>query len=65
MLDFWAYDEDGKTYHVQYYNIDMIISVGYIVNSKKDIVFRKTIKLIDIAGRIDGKLKGTNWKLEI
>lgn len=33
--------EDGKTYQVQYYNLDMIISVGYRVNSKRGIAFRK------------------------
>ena len=74
---------DGKTYQVDYYNLDMIISVGYRVKSKIGIIFRKwankilkdylikgyainnkrldylekTIKLIDIAGRIDVKLK--------
>ena len=76
---------DGKTYQVDYYNLDMIISVGYRVKSKNGIIFRKwatkvlkdyllkgyainqrrleylekTIKLIDIAGRIDTKLKGS------
>ena len=70
---------DGKTYQVEYYNLDMILSVGYRVKSKNGIVFRKwatkvlkdymlkgyainqkrleylekTIKLIDIANRID------------
>jgi len=70
---------DGKTYNTQFYNLDMIISVGYRVNSKKGTQFRiwankvlkqyllegyvvnqrrleyleKTIKLIDIATRID------------
>ena len=70
---------DGKTYNVQFYNLDMIISVGYRVKSKNGIIFRKwankvlkeyllkgyavnqrrleylekTVKLIDIAGRID------------
>ena len=33
--------EDGKKYNVQYYNLDMIISVGYRVNSKQGILFRK------------------------
>ena len=33
--------KDGKTYQVDYYNLDMIISVGYRVNSKQGIVFRK------------------------
>ena len=76
--------KDGKTYQVDYYNLDMIISVGYRVNSRQGIEFRKwatnvlkdymlkgyavnqkrleylekTIKLIDIAGRIDTELKG-------
>ena len=80
--------EDGKTYKVQYYNLDMIISVGYRVNSKQGIAFRKwatkilkdymlkgyaanqkrleylekTIKLIDIANRIDEKLEGNDAK---
>ena len=75
---------DGKVYQVEHYNLDMIISVGYRVNSKQGIKFRKwatnvlkdymlkgyavnqkrleylekTIKLIDIAGRIDVKLNG-------
>ena len=76
--------KDGKNYQVDYYNLDMIISVGYRVKSKNGIIFRKwatkilkdymikgyavnqkrleylekTVKLIDIAGRIDTKLKG-------
>ena len=75
---------DGKIYQVDYYNLDMIISVGYRVKSKNGIIFRKwankvlkdylikgyavnnrrleylekTIKLIDIAGRIDVELDG-------
>ncbi len=70
---------------INYYNLDMIISVGYRVKSKNGVIFRKwatnilkdymikgyavnqkrleylekTIKLIDIAGRIDNELKGT------
>ena len=80
--------EDGKTYKVQYYNLDMIISVGYRVNSKRGIMFRKwatailkdymikgysinqkrleylekTVKLIDIANRIDERLEGDDAK---
>ena len=75
---------DGKIYQVDYYNLDMIISVGYRVKSSQGVEFRKwatnvlkdymikgyavnqkrleylekTIKLIDIAGRIDQKLNG-------
>jgi len=32
---------DGKTYQVDYYNLDMIISIGYRVNSKIATDFRK------------------------
>ena len=39
---------DGKTYQVEYYNLDMIISIGYRVNSKQATKFRqwatKTLK---------------------
>ena len=77
--------KDGKTYQIDYYNLDMIISVGYRVKSQNGVIFRKwankvlkdymikgyavnqkrleylekTIKLIDIAGRIDTELKGS------
>ena len=69
---------------IPFYNLDMIISVGYRVKSKNGVIFRKwatsilkdymikgyavnqkrleylekTVKLIDIAGRIDINLKG-------
>ena len=32
--------KDGKTYQVDYYNLDMIISVGYRVKIQKGIDFR-------------------------
>ncbi len=32
--------EDGKTYKTGFYNLDMVISVGYRVNSKKATQFR-------------------------
>ena len=79
---------DGKTYQVEYYNLDMILSVGYRVKSKNGIIFRKwankvlkdymlkgyavnqrrleylekTIKLIDIANRIDDRLENDDAK---
>ena len=31
---------DGKTYEVEYYNLDAIISVGYRVNSRRGTQFR-------------------------
>ena len=74
------------TRNIDYYNLDMIISVGYRVKSKNGIVFRKwankvlkdymikgyainqkrleylekTVKLIDIASRVDKELKGSD-----
>ena len=77
-----------QTRELDYYNLDMIISVGYRVNSKQGIIFRKwatkvlkdyiikgyavnqrrleylekTIKLIDIANRIDERLEGDDAK---
>ena len=32
---------DGKTYITKYYNLDMIIAVGYRVNSRRGTQFRK------------------------
>ncbi len=32
---------DGKTYQVEYYNLDMTISVGYRVKSQNGVIFRK------------------------
>lgn len=71
--------------YIEYYNLDMIISVGYRVKSKNGVIFRrwankilkeylikgysinqkrlealeKTVKLINLAGRIDNKLEGS------
>lgn len=33
--------QDGKTYKVQYYNLDLILSVGYRASSRRAIEFRK------------------------
>ena len=84
--DFRQVRKEGNrdvTRNIPFYNLDMIISVGYRVNSKQGILFRKwankvlkdylikgyainqkrleylekTVKLIDIAGRIDHELK--------
>ncbi|MFA6548065.1 MAG: RhuM family protein [Candidatus Magasanikbacteria bacterium] len=32
---------DGKTYQVEYFNLDVVLSVGYRVNSKKATLFRQ------------------------
>ena len=79
---------DGKTYNVEYYSLDVIISVGYRVKSENGVIFRrwankilkdymlkgyainqrrleyleKTVKLIDIANRIDERLQGDDAK---
>ena len=56
---------EGKTQtkEVEYYNLDMIISVGSQVKSKNGIIFRKkTVKLIDIASRnLEGLDKADNF----
>ena len=80
--------EREVTRNVEYYNLDMILSIGYRVKSKNGIIFRKwtnkvlkdymlkgyavnqkrleylekTIKLIDIANRMDERLEGNDAK---
>ena len=39
--DFLTTANDGKKYNVSYYNLDMIISIGYRVNTKRGIEFRR------------------------
>ena len=83
-----ALSDRTQTRELDYYNLDMIISVGYRVKSQNGIIFRKwatkvlkeymlkeyavnkkrldylekTVKLIDIAGRIDNELNGSEAK---
>ena len=83
-----AIEGKTQTHTVDYYNLDVIISVGYRVKSQNGIIFRKwankiikdyllkgyainekrleylekTIKLIDIAGRIDTELSSQDAK---
>ena len=33
--------KDGKIYQVDYYNLDVVISVGYRVKSQNGVIFRK------------------------
>lgn len=85
-----AISDKSQTRELIYYNLDMIISVGYRVKSKNGVIFRKwatkvlkdymikgyavnkkrleylekTIKLIDIAGRMNAELKGSEaWEI--
>ena len=83
-----AIEGKTQTHMVDYYNLDMIISIGYRVKSTQGVAFRKwankilkdymlkgyavnqkrleylekTIKLIDIANRIDERLEGNDAK---
>ena len=89
--DFRQVRKEGKrnvARSMPFYNLDMIISVGYRVNSKRGVIFRKwatkvlkeyllkgyavnqrrldylekTVKLIDIANRMDDRLEGDDAK---
>lgn len=83
-----AIEGKTQTHMVDYYNLDMIISIGYRVKSLQGVAFRKwannvlkdymlkgyavnqkrleylekTIKLIDIANRMDERLEGNDAK---
>ena len=91
VANFATVQKEGKrkvTRNIEYYNLDVILSVGYRVKSKNGVIFRqwankvlkdymlkgyavnqkrleyleKTIKLIDIANRIDERLEGNDAK---
>lgn len=91
VANFATVQKEGErkvTREIEYYNLDVIISVGYRVKSKNGIIFRrwankilkdyllkgyavnqkrleyleKTVKLIDIANRIDDRLEGNEAK---
>ena len=39
--DFFTTAQDGKLYQMKMYNLDMIIAIGYRVNSRKGTIFRR------------------------
>lgn len=71
---------DGKTYQVEYYNLDMILSVGYRVKSRRGVEFRqwanKVLKeyllkgyainrrLADLESRVDAKFLRYEQRLD-
>lgn len=58
---------DGKTYQVDYYNLDVIISVGYRVKSKRGTQFRQwaTQCLKDYTAQTTDKSGGTPLALKL
>lgn len=49
---------DGKTYQVEYYNLDVIISVGYRVKSQRGVEFRKlALRYYELYGEIEYPLR--------
>ena len=91
VANFATVQKEGErevTRNIEYYNLDVIISVGYRVKSKNGVAFRrwankilkdymikgyainqkrleyleKTVKLIDIANRIDDRLQDNDAK---
>ncbi|MDT8337876.1 MAG: RhuM family protein [Sulfurimonas sp.] len=59
---------DGKTYNVEYYNLDVIISVGYRVKSQKGVRFRqwatKVLKNYITDGYVINSEKITNQRFK-
>ena len=63
---------DGKTYQVEYYSLDMIISVGYRVKSERGVLFRiwanKILKEYLLKGHAINqrfeKIEGDVWRLK-
>jgi DNA ligase (NAD+) len=51
---------DGKSYEVDYYNLDAILSVGYRVNSKQGINFRRWASQILKEHLLNGYIPNTN-----
>jgi hypothetical protein len=63
---------DGKTYQVEYYSLDMIISIGYRVKSERGVLFRiwanKVLKEYLLKGHAINhrfeKIEGDVWHLK-
>jgi len=55
---------DGKIYQVEYYNLDMISSVGFRVKSKRGVLFRKWANKIIKQYLINGYVVKDHLKLE-
>lgn len=70
---------DGKTYHVEHYNLEMITSIGYRVKSKQGVLFRQWAnrvlkeyllrgysvnqRLIEMSDRLDRRLLEQDGKI--
>lgn len=54
VAEFATTASDGKTYQVEHYNLDMILSVGYRVKSKECIYFRRWANSVLKQHLVDG-----------
>lgn len=54
VAEFATTASDGKTYQVEHYNLDMILSVGYRVKSKEGIYFRRWANSVLKQHLVDG-----------